>query len=113
MLEQTLDLIVTTVTPMLPMWAAALTAVAIAYTRAQVNRLVPSWAFPILIPLAGGLVSVGAQAVGYDLGDFNPQTAGLTMWQTAIAGTVTGGFSITLHQAVTQIRTRFAKAPPA
>ena len=110
MFDQILDGIALTLTPMLPMFAAAATSALIAFARNQVNALMPPWTIPIVLPIAGGVVAGLAQAVGFDIGDFNPQTASLDGWQTVIAGTMTGGFAVALHQIVTQFKNR--KNPP-
>jgi membrane associated rhomboid family serine protease len=87
-----------------PLIAAGLASMAIAFTREHVARLVKPKYLPILLPIAGGVVASVAQLVGFDVGDFNAETANLDAWQTAIAGVMTGGFMVGLHQIPKQLR---------
>lgn len=89
-----------------PLLAAFVAAAVISSARRFVTETLeikPKF-FPVLLTLAGAFVAGLAQALGLDIGDFNPQTATLSRWQTVVAGAMTGLATTGLHQAQKQLR---------
>jgi hypothetical protein len=91
----------------LPLIAAAIVPPVLAWFNANVGELIPKWLYPILLPIAGALVATAAKFAGFDFGDFNPETADLTTWQTIIIGAMAGSASVGIHQ----IKRQFEKRP--
>lgn len=88
----------------LPLIAAAVVPVIVAAIRRAVRDRIPDYAWPVLLPIAGAVVATLARLGGADIGDFNPSTAGLSAWETAVAGALTGAASVGMHQLVRQLR---------
>lgn len=82
----------------LPLIIAALVPILIAKFNQHFGTLLPKQYYPIVLPIAGAVVAGTAKAVGFDVGDFNPETASLNMWQTIIAGALTGHAMVGMHQ---------------
>lgn len=87
----------------LPLIAAAIVPPTLAYINAKVGEYVPRQFYPILLPIAGALVAGISKALGLDIGDFNPDTADLSMWETVVAGILVGSASVGLHQIPKQM----------
>lgn len=91
---------------MVPILAAGLASALVAATRKWVAQAIDPKYFPALLPIAGGLVALAAKALGLDIGDVNAETADLDWWQTTVAGVITGGFTVGLHQIAKQLHPR-------
>lgn len=87
-----------------PVVAAALATLVVSYFRDSVSQWIRPKFYPVLLPIAGGVVASVAQLVGVDIGDLNAATADFNAWQTAIAGVMTGGFMVGLHQIPKQLK---------
>lgn len=87
----------------LPLIAAALVPPALAFINKWAGDTVPKHLYPILLPIAGAIVAGLSKAAGLDLGDFNPSTASLSMWETVVAGALVGHASIGVHQIKKQL----------
>ena len=87
----------------LPLIAAAIVPPTLAYINSKIGEYVPKQFYPILLPLAGALVAGTAKAIGFDIGEFNPSTADLSMWETVVAGILVGSASVGLHQIAKQM----------
>lgn len=90
----------------IPLIAAAIASFAIAMFREHIWPVLPDYLIPIVLPIAGGIIAGLAKALGFDIGDFNAETADLTTWQTVIAGVLSGLAMTGLHQAQKQVRER-------
>jgi hypothetical protein len=89
--------------PLAPVIAAAIASVGLSLAREHIAPVIaPKW-YPVLLPIAGGLVASAARFFGVDIGDLNPETADLDAWQTAVAGVMTGGLMVGLHQIPKQL----------
>lgn len=88
----------------LPLVAAAIVPVGVAYVRKFTADRIPPALWPAILTIGGAVVATVSQAVGFDLGDFNPQTADLSAWETAIAGALTGLGAVGVHQGARQLR---------
>lgn len=87
----------------LPLIIAAVVPPALAYFNSKVGTIVPKHLYPILLPVLGALLAGAAKAAGFDVGDFNSETADLDMWQTVVAGALSGHAAIGIHQIKKQI----------
>lgn len=108
-----LEIFVEQLAAALPLIAAAVVPIGVAAVRKFARDRIPSYLWPVLLPLAGATVASLARLGGFDLGDFNPSTADFDAWETAIAGALTGSASVGLHQLVAQAkRMRAGDDPP-
>lgn len=87
----------------LPLIVAAVVPPALAYFNSKVGAIVPKHLYPVLLPVAGALLAGAAKAAGFDVGDFNSETADLDMWQTMVAGALSGHAAIGIHQIKKQL----------
>lgn len=94
-----LDAILTQLLSALPIVAAVTATLVIDFVRNRVGDVVPRAMYPILLPLAGAVVAGVAKGVGADIGDFNPSTVDLSMWETVVAGALTGSATVGLKEA--------------
>lgn len=95
-----LDAIVSSI----PILAAAAAAWLLSFVRERIAPILPDRFIPLVLPVVGAVVSSVAKWGGVDIGDFNPETADLTTWQTAIAGALSGLAMTGLHQIPKQLR---------
>lgn len=94
-----LDAVLAQLLAALPLVAAVLATLLIDAVRNRLGDVVPRTLYPIMLPLAGAVVAGIAKGVGADIGDFNPSTADLSMWETVIAGALTGSATVGLKEA--------------
>lgn len=99
-----MDALIDQVLAALPLIAAAAVPMLIATVKDQLTEFVPARYFPVLLPVLGALVAGVAKAVGFDIGDFNPETADLSAWETIVAGALVGSASIGIHQIRAQLK---------
>ena len=90
-----------------PLVIAGLVSGALAAVHRWFGEVVPKRFYPILLPTAGAFLAAIAKMAGVDVGDFNPETADLTMWQTVAAGAASGWIAIGMHQ----VRKQWVKGP--
>ena len=87
----------------LPLIIAAIVPALVAAFNKFFGERIDKRYYPILLPILGGVLAGLAKAAGFDIGDFNPETADLTTWQTIITGTLAGSASVGLHQIKKQV----------
>lgn len=87
-----------------PIIAAGIASALLSAVREHAEKWIKPKFYPVLLPIAGGLVASLGNLVGVDLGDFNAQTADFTLWQSAVAGVMTGGFMVGLNQIPKQAK---------
>lgn len=100
-------------TSALPLISGALAATLVAYGRERLVPRLPKRYLPFLMPFIASAAAVVAQKYGVDLGDFNPETADLDAWQTAVAGFMTGAFGTWAYEARKQLAAKKTPAPEA
>lgn len=99
MVTEILDAVLAQLLSALPLVAAVVATLAIDFVKTHFGEVVPRTLYPILLPLAGAVVAGIAKGVGADIGDFNPATADLSMWETVVAGALTGSATVGLKEA--------------
>lgn len=87
----------------LPLIIAALVPPLLAWVRRKVE-IVPDQYIPILLPVAGAVVAIGAEFAGFNLGSFDAATADLSAWQTVVTGILSGLAANGVHQIGKQVR---------
>lgn len=85
----------------IPLLIAALVPPLLAWVRRRVE-IVPDRYIPILLPVAGALVAIGAEFAGFNLGSFDAATADLSAWQTVVTGILSGLAANGVHQIAKQ-----------
>lgn len=83
----------------LPLVAAVVATLLIDFVRSRLGEVVPRVLWPILLPIVGAVIAGVARGVGYDIGEFNPSTSDLSMWETVLAGALTGSATVGLKEA--------------
>lgn len=109
-LNAIIDQVIDQLIAALPLVAAVAATLAIDFVRTYLGDVIPRVLWPILLPIAGALVAGVAKAFGADIGDFNPNTIDFSMWETIVAGALTGAATVGLKEARKSIG-RLAERP--
>lgn len=87
---------------LIPLLISALVPPVVSFGRSWfLSHVDPKW-FPVILPIAGGLVGALAHFVGVDASILSHQTADAQAWETVITGITSGLASIGIHQIYKQ-----------
>lgn len=86
-----------------PLIAAAIVPVLVAFVRGHVLTRIPANLLPILIPSASGIVAGIGGLVGVDLDASTLAGASAEVWESAVTGILVGSAAVGIHQIKRQL----------
>ena len=86
----------------IPLIAAIVVPPVVALLRQWIVKIIPTKWFPVLLPMAGGIVAGAAHIFGVDAGDLQADPSSVAAWEAVITGMVTGSAAVGVHQIAKQ-----------